>query len=100
GADVVGQVGGGAGGGGPVDRGRLGAGGRQGDGEDRAGRAALALDDGDVVDRELRQELVVADGEDALAVGDRGEAGAGQIDQDRLVALDQAVAVDGNEDVL
>src|SRR5262249_15285622 len=93
-----------AGGGGAVGRGVIhGHGLRGGEGqrhvEGGVGRTAVALVDVGVTDPQPRG-VVIDDGAVALAGGDVGVLGAGEVDRERLVRLDRGVADDVHGDVL
>src|SRR5262249_44324898 len=87
-------------GGGGVDGDGLTAGGRQRHGERGADAAGVPLGDGHVADRQAGHPVVVVDGPRPLGVGEGGVGGAGEVNEEGLVALVGGVAGDLHRDLL
>src|SRR5207253_1520883 len=83
-----------------VDRDRFGAGVGQADGEVERRRASVALRLTDVVDGNARLGVVGDDSRVAVAVRDRGAAGAGEVDEEGVAGLEFGVGVDVDGDRL
>src|SRR5262249_47522736 len=84
----------------PVHRHRRVIGGRKGDGKSEWRLADVALTAAHGADREMAVWLVVHDGALPLAVGEESVGRIDEVDEKRLVRLDEAVAVDGHGDGL
>ncbi len=98
GGEVVAAGGGGAVGGGVIDAEGGGAA-AAGDGEGGEFGAGIALAEGDVVDADRAGglDVIVGDGGRALAIGEDGAVGgAGEVEEEGFVRLEERVAVDGD----